>query len=151
VSISQTSSKTKLKATTTDTARIQLAKVNAKWMREFMAYDPLPALRAASVPLLAITGSKDVQVDPADLALVADAAPDATVHEVADVDHIMRLEPAPISNPRRYGKQVAKPIDARVVETVLAWLSARAEEPPPKTVPRSALEPDEVTQILSSH
>ena len=34
---------------------INLAKVNAKWMREFMAYDPLPAIRAASAPLLAIT------------------------------------------------------------------------------------------------
>jgi hypothetical protein len=100
----------KLKATTGDTARIQLAKVNAKWMREFMAYDPVPALRATSVPLLAITGSKDVQVDPADLAIVADVA------------HIMRPEDGPISNPRSYGKQAAKPIDPRVVHAILGWL-----------------------------
>ena len=35
----------KLKATTTDVARIQLQKINAKWMREFIAYDPVPGPR----------------------------------------------------------------------------------------------------------
>jgi hypothetical protein len=113
----------KLKATTTDTARIQLAKVNAKWMREFMAHDPLPALAAARAPLLAITGSKDVQVDPHDLAVVAATAPDATVREVQDVDHILRYEPGVVSNPRHYGKQARAPIDPRVLEAMLGWLA----------------------------
>jgi pimeloyl-ACP methyl ester carboxylesterase len=117
----------KLKATTGDTTRIQLVKVNAKWMREFIAYDPLPALRATTVPLLAITGSKDVQVDPADLSVVAETAPDAQVVPVEDVDHILRYEPAPISNPRHYGKQAKQPIDPRVVEAMLAWLAERAQ------------------------
>jgi pimeloyl-ACP methyl ester carboxylesterase len=112
----------KLKATTGDTARIQLVKVNARWMREFIAYDPVPALAATTVPLLAITGSKDVQVDPRDLMTVAASAPDVVVAEVADLDHIMRLETGPFSNPRHYGKQVAKPIDARVVDSILDWL-----------------------------
>jgi pimeloyl-ACP methyl ester carboxylesterase len=119
----------KLKATTTDTARIQVAKVNAKWMREFMAYDPVPALRSAHVPLLAITGSKDVQVDPADLAVIADAAPSAKVLEIEDVDHIMRFESGPISNPRKYGKQARKPIDPRVVDAIRAWLDEQSSGP----------------------
>ena len=117
----------KLKATTTDVARIGLAKVNAKWMREFMAYDPLPAIAAATAPLLAITGSKDVQVDPADLAVVARTAPDAAVLEVPDVDHILRHEPGALSNPRHYGRQVGKPIDARVSEAIGRWLSQRID------------------------
>ena len=112
----------KLKATTGDSARIQLAKVNARWMREFIAYDPVPALAAATAPLIAITGSKDVQVDPADLALVADAAPDAVVQTLTDIDHLMRLESGPFSNPRHYGKQVTKPIDPRVIDAALGWL-----------------------------
>lgn len=115
----------KLKATTSDTARIQFVKVNAKWMREFIDYDPLPALRATTAPLLAITGSKDVQVDAAGLAVVAETAPDAQAVPVEDVDHILRHEPAPISNPRHYGKQVKHPIDPRVVEAILTWLSDR--------------------------
>jgi pimeloyl-ACP methyl ester carboxylesterase len=114
----------RLKATTTDTARIQLAKVNARWMREFMAYDPVPALQAATAPLLAITGSKDVQVDPADLAVIAENAPDATVRRIEDVDHILRYEPAPISNPRHYGRQVKLPIDPRVLDAIVEWLAA---------------------------
>ncbi len=115
----------KLKATTADTVRIQLVKVNAKWMREFIAYDPRPALSEADAPMLAITGSKDVQVDPADLAVVAQTAPHAQVVEVEDVDHILRLEPGPISNPRHYGKQVQRPIDPRVIEAMLGWLADR--------------------------
>ena len=95
----------KLKATTTDTARIQLQKVNAKWMREFIAYDPGPVFAAANVPILAVTGSKDIQVDPADLEVIAATAPNAQVLKVADMDHILRPEPARISNPRHYGKQ----------------------------------------------
>ncbi len=122
----QDKSMAKMKATTTDVARVQLAKVNAKWMREFMAYDPLPALRAARAPMLAITGSKDVQVDPADLAVVAQTAPDAQVLEIPDVDHILRHEPGPISNPRHYGKQVKQPLDPRVTEAILAWLDGHA-------------------------
>lgn len=113
----------RLKATTTDTARIQLAKVNARWMREFMAYDPLPALRAAKAPMLAITGSKDVQVDPADLAVIAESAPVATVRAIDDVDHILRYEPGPISNPRHYGRQVEQPLDPRVVQAIIQWLA----------------------------
>ena len=120
----QDSAIAKLKATTTDTARIQLSKVNAKWMREYIAYDPRPALEAATAPMLAITGSKDVQVDPADLATIAETATHATVLEVADVDHILRPEPGPISNPRHYGKQATRPIDPRVTEAALAWLEA---------------------------
>ena len=123
----QDSAIAKLKATTSDTARIQLSKVNARWMREFIAYDPLPALRATAVPLLAITGSKDVQVDPADLATVAETAPHAAVLEVPDVDHILRFDAAEVSNPRHYGRQAKQPIDPRVTDTVLGWLADRRE------------------------
>ena len=112
----------KLKATTGDVARIQLQKVNAKWMREFIDYDPMVALAAASAPILAMTGSKDVQVDPADLPLI-EATAQAQVEEVPDVDHILRHETAAISNPRHYAKQARKPIDPRVTEAILVWLA----------------------------
>ena len=112
----------KLKATTTDVARIQMVKTNAKWMREFIAYDPVPALERVRTPLLAITGTKDVQVDVNDLATVAEVVPDAEVIAVGDVDHLLRHEPSPISNPRFYKKQFTKPIDPRVVAALTDWL-----------------------------
>ena len=61
----------RITATDADVARIQGAKINARWMREFIAYDPVPALRSIAVPTLAMTGSKDVQVDPDDIATIA--------------------------------------------------------------------------------
>ncbi len=57
----------KIKVTTTDVARIGGAKINARWMREFMTHDPRARLSRITVPVLAITGSKDRQVNPADL------------------------------------------------------------------------------------
>lgn len=116
----------KLKQTEGDVARVQAAKVNAKWMREFIAYDPLPALRRVAVPLLVITGSKDVQVDPDDLATVAAILSSAQTHVVDDVDHILRHEPGEVSNPRLYRKQVAKPIDPRVISLLSDWLASQA-------------------------
>jgi pimeloyl-ACP methyl ester carboxylesterase len=62
----------KLKRSTKNVMRIQLvAKLNAKWFREFMAYDPATDLPGIYAPVLAITGSKDIQVDPADLQKMA--------------------------------------------------------------------------------
>ena len=38
--------------------------LKSKWMRFFLAYDPRPALKNINCPVLAITGSKDLQVLP---------------------------------------------------------------------------------------
>lgn len=116
----------RLKATTGDVTRIQGAKVNAKWMREFIAYDPLPTLRRIQVPVLAMTGSKDVQVNPADLATIAEAVPTAETHVLESVDHILRHEPRPISNVRRYRKQLENPIDPSVATLLVEWLGRAA-------------------------
>lgn len=112
-----------------DVERIQGAKVNAKWMREFIAYDPLPTLRSISVPVLAMTGSKDVQVNPDDIHTVAAIVPGAQAHVLPDVDHILRHEPQPVSDVRRYKKQAVQPIAPSVQQTLQSWLP---------TLPRTA-------------
>lgn len=114
----------KLKNTESDVARIKLRKVNAKWMREFIAYDPAPTLALTKTPLLAITGSKDVQVDPADLAIVSRVVGDrVSTHVVPDMDHILRHDEAAVSNPRKYKEQLRGPIDERVVSALTSWLA----------------------------
>lgn len=112
----------RLKRSEGDVARIQGAKVNARWMREFIAYDPLPALGRISVPVLAMTGSKDVQVNPDDVHAIARMLPGAQTHVLPDVDHILRHEPRPVSDVRRYKKQVANPIAPPVEQLLLSWL-----------------------------
>ena len=117
----------KLKNTSKDVVRIQGQRVNAKWMREFLAYDPEPVLRETTSPLLAITGSKDVQVNPADIETFAQITGDrGTAMVIKDVDHILRTETAPFSNPKRYKHQVTQPIDDRVVDALVTWLASTA-------------------------
>lgn len=112
----------RIKRTEGDVARIQGAKVAARWMREFIAYDPLPMLSRITVPVLAMTGSKDVQVRCDDLRTVASVVPSAETHVLADVDHILRVEQRPVSDVRRYKKQLAQPIAPVLEQRLLDWL-----------------------------
>ena len=70
--------------------------MNAKWFRELLVFDPLPHLRAIGIPVLAITGDKDLQVDPDDLGVIASTVPGpVTVDRVRDLTHISwRRDPA---------------------------------------------------------
>ena len=112
----------KLKATTTDVARLNLARVNAKWFREYLAYDPADDLPKIDVPVLALTGTKDLQVDPADLAVVADrAAGPVETHLVEDLTHSLRRQ-AGAPSLSRYKQEVREPVDAEVVAIVQGWV-----------------------------
>jgi pimeloyl-ACP methyl ester carboxylesterase len=113
----------RVKATTGDTVRVQLVKkVNAKWLREFIAYDPAADLTAVRVPVLAITGAKDLQTDPADIDRMAKLDPgDFEGHVIPDVTHLLRAEPGAPSL-RTYKQQAQRPIDPRVVDYLHAWL-----------------------------
>jgi uncharacterized protein len=48
----------KIKKSTKDSYRVQLiARLNAKWMREFLTYNPADDVKKITVPVLALTGS----------------------------------------------------------------------------------------------
>lgn len=44
--------------------RAQMAYLQGNWMRHFLSYDPRPALREIDFPVLALVGTKDLQVIP---------------------------------------------------------------------------------------
>ncbi|GIH69826.1 alpha/beta hydrolase family protein [Sphaerimonospora thailandensis] len=112
----------RIKATTTDIARIQGRKVNARWHREFIAFDPKPFLRASHVPLLALTGAKDLQTDPADLdEIAAVAGGPVRTALVPDLTHLLRRDPAAPSL-KAYKKLVRTPTDPEVLATVTGWI-----------------------------
>jgi pimeloyl-ACP methyl ester carboxylesterase len=113
----------KIKRSTKNSYRIQLfSKINAKWMREFLAYDPATDLPNIQVPVLAITGSKDIQVDPADLERMRNLVrSEFEAHEVPDVTHLMRPEPGEASI-STYKVQVRQPVDARILTLIITWL-----------------------------
>ena len=56
-----------IKAAPADMMRIHGVRVNARWFKDFMACDPSRALARNHVPVLAITGGHDLQVQPEDV------------------------------------------------------------------------------------
>ncbi|PFG41122.1 hypothetical protein ATJ97_3670 [Georgenia soli] len=110
-----------IRATTTDVARVDGTRLNARWHREFMAYDPRVDLARIHVPVLAVTGTKDLQTPVGDLATIASTVPAAVeTHEVPDVTHILRRQDGPASL-SAYKKEVRRPLDDRVVRLVTDW------------------------------
>ncbi|MBG0832456.1 alpha/beta fold hydrolase [Planomonospora sp. ID67723] len=121
---------TRLKATTTDVARVQGRKTNARWHREFIAFDPGPLLRGLRVPVLAVTGSGDVQVDPADLdAIAALTEGDVTTVRVPELSHLLRRDPD-AGGLRTYKQQIRRPTDPEVLALVTDWVTGRLPERP---------------------
>ena len=117
----------RIESSTEDVIRIQFVKLNAKWFREFMAFEPVDALRRAAVPVLAITGTKDIQVNPDDVALMEQAvATPFAGHLVDDVTHLLRAEQG-IASVRTYKKQAREPLDQRVTDLVTAWVTTQTQ------------------------
>lgn len=116
----------RLRVTTTDVARVGGRRLNARWHREFMAHDPRTDLARITVPVLALTGAKDLQTRPSDVHVIGTtvAGPVQTVL-VDDVSHILRTQPGEPTL-ASYRKDVRRPVDPRVLATVVAW----AEELP---------------------
>jgi alpha-beta hydrolase superfamily lysophospholipase len=113
----------KIKKSKQDYFRSQLvAKINAKWFREFMDYNPTEDLRRITAPVLAITGSKDIQVDPADLEIMAHLvkAP-FEQHLIQNMTHMLRIEEGDASL-SKYKEEIKKPIEPQLLEIVLHWL-----------------------------
>jgi hypothetical protein len=72
--------------------------------------------------VLAITGTKDIQTNPAHVALMEQAVPTPfTGHLVDDVTHLLRAEPGTASL-RTYKKQARQPLDERVTELLTDWV-----------------------------
>ncbi len=119
----------KIKRSTQDSYRMQLvARINAKWMREFLAYDPADDLSKIKVPVLAITGSKDIQVNPDDLRRMAELVQsEFEWHEVPDLTHILRTE-AGDPTLSTYRQQVCRPVDRRVLQLISNWLQRHGGE-----------------------
>jgi uncharacterized protein len=121
----------RIAATTGDVARIGGARINARWFREFMAHDPREDLRRLTVPVLAITGTKDLQARPDDLTAVADlVAGPVETHRVPDLTHTLRRQDGPATM-RSYREELRRPVDAEVLATVAGWCRRLTGDAPP--------------------
>lgn len=111
----------KLDRTTTDVARLGGVKVNARWFREFLSHDPAEDLRQVAVPVLAVSGDKDLQSPKADLSRIAGiVGPLAEAHLVHDLTHTLRRQESAPSL-RLYKRELQRPVDPEVVGLVVDW------------------------------
>jgi uncharacterized protein len=118
------SSHARLNATTGDIVRVGLHKTNARWQREFLAYDPAIDLARCRVPVLAVTGGKDLQIDPDQLdAIRAAVAGPITISRPPDVTHTLRRQPGRASL-FAYWKELRRPVDPDLLDEVVDWTTA---------------------------
>jgi uncharacterized protein len=117
----------KIRATTTDVARIGGPRINARWTREFLAHDPRADLARIAVPVLAITGGKDLQVPAADLDVVAATVRGPVeVRRVPDLTHTLRTQPGPPSM-GAYREELRRPVNRELLGAVTQWCREVAE------------------------
>lgn len=119
----------KIRSSAKDWYRTQLiSKLNAKWMREFIDYNPAEDLSKIKVPVLAITGSKDIQVNPDNLKIMEELVQSPFEYHVLEgVTHILRSQEgdADIST---YRKQTKRPVDPRILSTISLWLQKQIKK-----------------------
>lgn len=115
----------KIRASDKATMRVQLvAKINARWMREFLDHDPAADLSRLTVPTLAITGDADVQVPPDDLECMRALNP-AHIETVRmpGLSHLLRLtDRRDIAD---YRRQFREPLAAPLLQALDAWFERR--------------------------
>lgn len=104
----------------------QLDSIATPYMAALAGYDPAPALSALRIPVLALFGSKDLQVraaqnDPVMRRLLADD-PDATVRTFEGLNHLM--QPADTGLVDEYAT-IETTIDPVVLDAVTDWLDRR--------------------------
>ena len=103
----------------------QIQILNSVWFRYFLTYDPIPALEAVRVPVLALTGEKDVQV-PSDqnvepMRAALERAPTETfvVRELPDLNHLFQT--AETGLPAEYGR-IEETFDPAALEVIGDWM-----------------------------
>lgn len=113
----------KIMASTADVIRVQGTRVNARWVRDFVRYDPAQALRRLTVPVLAITGGHDLQVPPDDVAAIGDLVGGPFEgHVAADLSHMLRPDPDSVG-PRGYRRAARTPVSPEVLGIITAWVT----------------------------
>jgi uncharacterized protein len=105
----------------------QIRSVQSPWFRFFLAYDPKPALLKLTCPVLAIYGSKDLQVDPAQNKPVLEDAfrtskhADWLVKELPGLNHLFQT--ANTGGVNEYA-QIEETMSPAALELISSWVNA---------------------------
>jgi len=121
-----------------------IGELRSPWMKVFLEYDPRAGLAVARVPVLAIWGELDTQVDPALNApelekAVRDAGGTPVVVVRPGLNHL--LQPARTGSPEEYA-EIETTVDPAAIATIVEWVKVTtAALPAPATAPAPAASP----------
>jgi pimeloyl-ACP methyl ester carboxylesterase len=108
----------------------ELRAVTQPWFRYFLSYDPRPTLARVRCPVLAVDGSRDLQVPAAEnLAGIKEALknnPDVTAVELPGLNHM--LQTATTGLVREYGS-IEETVSPLALTTVGDWVVAHVGTP----------------------
>lgn len=111
-----------------DVLRVQGKRLNAGWLRGFLDHDPAPELLRVAVPVFALTGDRDLQVDPNDLDRMRELVVDTPLetHRPEQVNHLLRHTEG-VGAPSEYRTQVkaGQPLDQGVLDALTTWATAQ--------------------------
>ncbi len=105
-----------------------LRQLSVPWMRLFLSHDPSGPLRAVRVPILALNGTRDVQVVaeqnlPAIEAVLKESGhPDFSVRRFEGLNHL--FQPSVSGGVIEYA-QIETTVDPAVLEAMRAWIAER--------------------------
>ena len=106
--------------------QLVLAQIGNPWFRYFLQYDPVPNLRAITVPVLALNGSLDRQVPPKEnLAAIKGALKDnkdVTIVELPGLNHLFQT--AKTGGVGEYD-QIEETVAPVALEQMASWINAR--------------------------
>ena len=122
VAKSQRKNQERIMASSADVIRMQGVRVNARWVRDFVRYDPAPALARVTVPVLAITGGHDLQVPPSDIEAMGKLVRGPFEgHVLGDLSHMLRPDPDCVG-PRGYRRAMRQPVSPQVLGLITEWV-----------------------------
>ena len=108
----------------------QLTALRSPWFRYFLTFDPRPTLAKVQCPVLAVVGSKDLQVPPKEnLAEIEKALKkagnnDVTIKELPDLNHLFQT--CKIGSPTEYG-QIEETLAPSFLTIMGDWIVKRVK------------------------
>lgn len=112
----------------------QVQMVISPWFRHFLDYDPRPALRKVTCPVLALNGAKDVQVEPhlnlpaIEAALKAGGNKDFTITELPNLNHLFQTCKTGATSEYNAIEETIAPV---ALETIGTWILKRTSRQRP--------------------
>ncbi|MGN6424410.1 MAG: alpha/beta hydrolase family protein [Asticcacaulis sp.] len=104
-----------------------VAALTTPWSYSFLRYDPAPILRKVRVPVLAIGGSLDLQVEPQENLAAIKAAlsedSDVTVRELPGLNHL--FQEAKTGSPAEFGR-IDETLSPKALQIIADWCLARS-------------------------